>query len=155
MKIRKAKISDAKDLASLYTQFWAAHKTVDPLIRLSSKDQEKEDLRYAKSSLKKKDTFVFIALEGSKIIGYIELFIAKNEPYYKVKKYGYLDTAVVDKKHRGKGVTRLLTDSAFNFLKKNGIDYIKTNVYNANDVALKVWERLGFEQLSVNMIKKI
>ena len=155
MNIRRAKLSDARELASLYTQFWDAHKKVDPLIKLTNKDQEKEDLRYAKSALRKKDTFVFIALEGAKIIGYIELFIKKNEPYYKVKKYGYLDSAVVDKKHRGKGVTRLLTESAFNFLKKTGIDYIKTNVYNANDVAMKVWEKIGFEPLSVNMIKKI
>ena len=52
-------------------------------------------------------------------------------------------------------MAKALTDSALEFLKEKGIRYVRTNVYDSNDVAMKTWVKLGFEPQSTFLIKKI
>ena len=81
--------------------------------------------------------------------------IKKNDPFFKIKRYGYLDACTVDKNYRRKGIAKALTKAAIKHLKDKGIKYIKTNVYIKNRSALKAWEKLNFKPSSINLIKKI
>lgn len=153
--IRKAKISDARDLARLYFQFWEPHKNVDPLLEFKNKLTLKNQISAARKNIKKRDNYIFVAEKDEKVIGFIEFFIKKNENCFKIKKYGYLNAVTTEKKYRGKGIAKVLTNEALKLLKKKGIKYIRTNVYNVNKVAMKTWTRLGFEPKSTFLIKKL
>src|SRR3989338_6767629 len=142
-KIRKAKLSDAEDLAKLYFQFWEPHKKVDPLLEFEQKMTLKNQAEFAKNDIKKISNHILVADKNGKAIGFIEFFIKKNEDCFKIKKYGYLNSAATDKLHRGKGVAKALTNEALKSLKRKGIKYAKTNVYNANKSAMKIWIKLG------------
>ena len=155
IKIRKAKIEDTEPLAKLYLQFWEPHRKIDPLLRLDKKITLKSEITSAKKNIKKRGNYIFVAYQKESIVGFIEFFIKKNEDCFKVKKYGYLNSATTHKKYRGKGVAKALTNAALEFLKNKGIKYVRTNVYNSNDIAMKTWTKLGFEPQSTFLIKRI
>jgi ribosomal protein S18 acetylase RimI-like enzyme len=153
--IRKAKISDAEVIADLYLQFWKSHEKIDPLLEFEKKLTLKNQIEFAKRNIKKQDNTIFVADLNGKVIGFIEFLIKKNENCFKIKEYGYLNLATTDKEFRGKGVAKALTNTALNFLKDKGIKYVRTNVYNSNDIAMKTWTKLGFEPQSTFLIKRI
>jgi ribosomal protein S18 acetylase RimI-like enzyme len=154
-KIRKAKMSDAEDLAKLYFQFWEPHRNVDPLLEFSKKLTFKNQVEFAKKDIKKKGTYVFVVERCGQIIGFIEFFIKNNDKCFKIKKYGYLNSATTHEDYRGLGVAKALTKECLKFLKKKGITHIRTNVYNTNKIAMKTWTRLGFKPQSTFLIKKL
>jgi ribosomal protein S18 acetylase RimI-like enzyme len=154
-KIRKAKESDAEDLARLYFQFWVPHKNVDPLLEFEKKMTLKNQIEFAKKDIRKRSNHIFVADLNGKVIGFIEFFIKKNEDCFKIKKYGYLNSATTDKAHRGKGVAKALNNTALKFFKDKRIKYVRTNVYNSNDIAMKTWTKIGFEPQSTFLIKRI
>lgn len=154
-KIRKARIVDAEGLAKLYLQFWVPHRKIDPLLEFGKKITFKSEIESAKRNIKKKDNYILVACHEDKIVGFIEFFIKKNEGYFKIKKYGYLNSAATHEDYRGKGIAKALTDEALKFLKKRGITYVRTNVYNVNKIAMKTWMNLSFKPQSTFLIKKI
>lgn len=154
-EIRKAKLSDAKDLAKLYLQFWSAHKKIDPLLELKKKLTIKNQIIAAKKDIQKKNNYIFVAVNNSQVIGFIEFFFKKNDKIFNINEYGYLNTAVTHKRYRKQGVAKKLYSAAANYLKKKGIKYIKTNIYLSNEQALNTWKNIGFIPQSYMMIKRI
>ncbi|MFH1585205.1 MAG: GNAT family N-acetyltransferase [archaeon] len=155
MKIRKARKGDERDLMELYPQFWEIHNLIDPLIKPAKKLTRKSYLNGAKENIKKfKFGFLVAEIDG-KVVGYIEFMIKKNENFFKVKRYGYLDATVTHKNYRKRGVAKALTKEAIKSLKKRGIKYVKANVYNSNKIAIGVWKKLGFKENSTMLLKKI
>jgi len=153
--VRKAKLSDAEDIAKLYFQFWEPHKEVDPLLEFNRKLTLKNQIEFAKKDIRKRNNYIFVADLNGKVIGFIEFFIKKNEDCFKIKKYGYINSATTHKDYRGKVVVKALTNEALKFLKNKGIKYVRTNVYNSNRVAMKTWTKLGFKPQSTFLIKRI
>ena len=153
--IRNAKLSDAETIADLYLQFWKSHEKIDPLLEFENKLTQDNQIEFAKKNIKKTSNNIFVADLNGKVIGFIEFLIKKNENCFKIKEYGYLNLATTDKEHRGKGVAKSLTNTALQFLKNKGIKYIRTNVYNSNEIAMKTWTKIGFEPQSTLLLKKI
>ena len=147
-KIRKAKLEDAEALARLYFQFWEPHNNVDPLLEFDKKLTLKSQVEFAKKDIRKRDNYIFVADLNGKVIGFVEFFIKKNEDCFKIKKYGYLNSATTHTDYRKRGVAKALTNVALKFFKQKGISYVRTNVYNSNDVAMKTWTKIGFEPQS-------
>ncbi|MFW5865884.1 MAG: GNAT family N-acetyltransferase, partial [Nanoarchaeota archaeon] len=151
--IRKAKLSDSESVADLYLQFWKSHERIDPLLEFENKLTLDNQIEFAKKNIKKTSNNIFVADLNGKVIGFIEFLIKKNENCFKIKEYGYLNLATTDKGHRGKGVAKALTNTALQFLKDRGVKYVRTNVYNSNDIAMKTWTKIGFEPQSTFLIK--
>ena len=154
-EIRKARQSDAKEIARLYLQFWDSHKKIDPLLEFKELLTLENQITAAKKDLKKKNNCIFVAVNNSRVIGFIEFFIKKNAKVFGISQYGYLNSAVTDKSFRKLGVVKQLYSAAAIFLKRKGINYVKTNVYLSNKSAVKVWKRIGFMPQSYTLIKKI
>jgi len=156
--VRKAKLSDADSLAKLYLQFWEPHKGCDPLIALKKELSHKNQVAFAIKDIKKSGTHILVAIDGendSKVVGFIEVLIKKNDACFKISRYGYINACVTDKDERGKGIARKLTEHAFTFLKSKGIKFVRLNVYHINPTAISVWQKLGFKPQSMNMFKEL
>ncbi len=153
--IRKARPSDAEGLAKLYLQFWEAHRKSDPLLRLRKKPSLAGEAKAAKKDLRKRNCTIFVALEQGNVVGFIDLLVKKNDQMFVVKEYGYVDSLVVDREHRKKGIASALVRYGMSYLKGKGIGDVKLNLYCSNRAAMAVWRRLGFREISKNMIRKI
>ncbi|MBU0894824.1 MAG: GNAT family N-acetyltransferase [Nanoarchaeota archaeon] len=154
VKLELGDDDDENDISELFKQFWEIHKWIDPLLEPAKKLNH---LKSAKKSIKekKKNRFFIVAEIDGKVVGYKEFFIKEQDKFFKIKKYGYLDSTVVHKNYRKKGIAKKLTQEALKILKKNGIKYFKSNVYLKNKTALKTWKKIGFKKLSVNLFKEL
>lgn len=155
MIIRKANIKDAEEIGELSKQFWDAHKNIDPLIEPLKEQTTKSHINDAKKGIKDKNNYIFVAEKDNKVVGVITFFIKTNDKYFKIRKYGYLDSATTHKNYRKQGIAKELNNFAIKFLKNKGIKYIKTNVYISNNIALNAWKKIGFKEQSINLFKEI
>ncbi len=154
MIIRKAKLSDAEGMARLYMQFWEVHKGLDPLIEPAFKPDLKNNLKWAEKDVRSRKNITFVAVVDGKVVGYMELLVKKNEHYFKIKKYGYVNAVVVDRKYRRKGIARALIKEGLKIFRSKGLKYVQLSAYVKYRVP-KIWERMGFKTTSEMMIRKI
>ena len=155
MEIRRAKLSDAAAVGRLFLLFWDSHKGVDPLLKLKKKPTLKSEIEQAKKWIRKRKTVMFVATESDSVIGYIEATTKKSAPIFKVKRSGYIEAVVVDKKYRNSGVGKSLVLHALDYFKKRGIRNVKANVYFSNKSAVQFWKKAGFKDISKNVITSI
>jgi len=155
MKIRKPTKKDLEELSDLVLQFWEVHKNLDPLIEPKKKETKQDRIKGFLEFSKRKNHFLYVAVEEKIVVGYTEFYIKDNDKFFKVRRFGYMDTIVVHKDFRRKGIGKELTKFVLDFLKKKGIKYVRANVYNKNETALKVWKKAGFEFQSTQLFKKI
>lgn len=155
MEIRKAALKDKEALARLYMQFWKAHPGKDPLIVPKIKPNLGNQIKSAAKDIRKRSEYYFLAEEQGKVMGFIELCIKKNHKLFRIRKFGYISSVVVDNKFRGRGIAKKLVSFAAKFFRQKGIRYMRLNVYFSNKDAIKVWPKTGFKQESMFMLKKI
>jgi ribosomal protein S18 acetylase RimI-like enzyme len=157
MKIRKAKKEDLKDLAELDKQFWEIHSSIDPFIEPAKKLTSKDHLKSARDFInsKEKNKFKFVAELDGKVVASVNFEIQKNNKFFKVKKFGYLDAITVNKKYRGKGIGKELTKFVLNFLKKKGIGFVKFHTNWENKNAIKAFRKMKFKEKNIMFYKEL
>lgn len=155
MEIRKATLKDKEALARLYMQFWKAHPGRDPLIIPKVKPVLKKQIKAAAKDIKKRNEYYFLAVKQGKVMGFIELCIKKNHKMFRIRKFGYINSIVVDNKFRGRGIAKRLVGFAAKFFRQKGLRYMRLNVYFSNRDAIKVWPKTGFKKESMFMLKRI
>jgi ribosomal protein S18 acetylase RimI-like enzyme len=151
MIIREAKKRDVNAVAKLDKQFWDMHKKLDPLIV----PKKINHIQNAKQVIRRRGNLYYVAEIDYNIIGAINFEIMKNDPFFKVKNYGYIHAIVVDKNNKVKGVAKKLTKFALEFLKEKGIKYVRSDVYLKNIIARKTLKSFGFKDKSVNLLKAL
>ncbi len=157
--IREAKPEDAKRLCELGNEFLKHLEGDSPLLKLEKLNLSKASIKSWQKGLEKppKDFFTFVAEKDNKILGYMELMIKDNEPLhlFKIKKFGWIEAVVVDKKFRNQKIGKQLYEYAIKLFKNKNITYIRLSVFLKNELGHSFWIRKGFKEESVEMIKKL
>lgn len=106
---------------------------------------------------KQKDGQIYIAEIDGKAIGFISL---RTEPKGEEIllpniKSVFISDFIVNPEFRGKGIGKLLMAKADEYAKEKNISYIKLSVFSANTNANEMYHKLGFENQSITMLKKL
>lgn len=137
MEIRSYRNSDYVEIADLFHD--SVHAIDDSYYtkaQLEAWAPTPPDYELWKQRLALKEPFV--ALEGSKIVGFIEL-----------EENGHIDCLYVHKEYQGKGVASTLLQYLSNIAKTKGI----TNLHvEASKVAMPLFKKFGFELKKVNKV---
>lgn len=90
---------------------------------------------------------LFVADRGEEIIGVllIKLATGPDDPIYRPRRYAYLEEIAVAEKYRGRGVGRLLMESATGWASSAGVNTIELHVWELNKRAISFYGRLGYE----------
>jgi len=92
---------------------------------------------------------------SNQLIGFILFNIEQRPKYWNIKKIGYIDLIVISKKVRGRGISRLLFQKAYDIFKTKKIEYVKLSVQTDNLIAHNIWKKFGYKEFRVDMYKKI
>jgi ribosomal protein S18 acetylase RimI-like enzyme len=85
------------------------------------------------------------------LVWYVEY--SNNESKTKI---GRVRAIVVDKEHRGIGISSKLMDLMKKWVKKNrSVTHLSVGVYHNNDIAKHLYNKFGFKPMSQNMICKL
>ena len=95
---------------------------------------------------------VFAAEVDGEVIGHLWLSVHSPED---VTGQGWIFDIEVDDAHRGQGLGRQLMLAALDKAKALGCTSIKLNVFGGNDVAIRLYQSLGFRTAQMQMTKQL
>lgn len=155
--IKITETSDHLLLAALNKEVQALHHTLYPKV---FKPYDKESVSgFFKEALNSKNAKAFIAVNGEQAVGYTLLFEehVKENPFQYQRTYLLLDQLLVTKEMRGKGIAKLLMDTAINYAKSKNITTVELNHWTLNNDARAFFQKNGFKyhnekmHLEINM----
>jgi ribosomal protein S18 acetylase RimI-like enzyme len=94
----------------------------------------------------KYDAYFICLMDEETLIGWVQ--IDKAFDYLTGDDVGWINDLYVKQPYRGKGYSKLLIEESFKEFKKNGYSDVRLNVYSFNDKAIKLYEKMGFQDVS-------
>lgn len=153
MEIRSAKLNDIPDICGLYNEFYIYNAIQQPQYY----KEAIETGRYPKSVIENDSEEIYVAVDGSAIIGLIHISEEKTPPFDCFVKYKFatiVDLFVLDN-FRNKGVGGQLLEAAKQWAKLRGLDYIELNVLSENINGIQFYEHKEFNMVSQIMRYKL
>ncbi|NLR59399.1 GNAT family N-acetyltransferase [Chitinophaga polysaccharea] len=101
-------------------------------------------LAFITERIAKKDSVIFVVLQGEEIIGFTQLY-----PIFTslgMKRGWLLNDLYVLEEHRGKGAGKALLDAASDYGKKTNAAWLMLQTYIANTTAQALYEKEGFKK---------
>ena len=149
MKIRRAGVKDAHDIAKLYIQLKEHHLELAP--GLPRYDQPDEDwLEKANRGLRD-DSVRFYVAEQMGVVGFVKLF-------FEEKSWGLVcevETLVVDEQARAQGTGTELMRYAEQIARDEGAIAMRVNVLRHNAEGRSFYERDGYRPIAVRYGKTL
>ncbi len=145
MILRKAKKEDFIAYSKLEQEFYSHHKRYGTL--LQDINPKRRDLNKEFNKLMKGRDFFRLVEDKGVVIGYIYGLIknvGENEKGW--RKVGELNSILVTKSYRKKGVSRMLVKEFFGWLKKKKITYVESSCNVKNQQAIEFHKNLKFKE---------
>ncbi|MEI6578251.1 MAG: GNAT family N-acetyltransferase [Eubacteriales bacterium] len=143
--IRKAQISDNKDVLRLLKQIAELHHIGRPdIFKGNTKKYTKQEFS---KILKDKNKPVFVAVdENDNVLGYVFCMVINYKDHAVFNDYHslYIDDFCVDESMRGQNIGKKLFDAVKIYAKEIGVYNIDLNVWEFNEGAIKFYEKCGF-----------
>ncbi|WP_456272178.1 GNAT family N-acetyltransferase [Bacillus sp. AK031] len=112
---------------------------------MESEDNRQKMIEAYEHSIKHQAYFLCLK-DADELLGWI--MIDKAFDYLTGEEIGWINDLYVKPRHRGKGHSKSLIKEAFKEFKKNGYSDVRLNVYSHNKTAMKIYEQMGFQDVS-------
>ncbi|WP_419870207.1 GNAT family N-acetyltransferase [Chryseobacterium sp. CT-SW4] len=131
---RKASIQDLTSLAELFDQYRIFyHKETD------LKGAE----TFLKERIENKDSEIFVAKEGEKLVGFVQLYPLFSST--RMSRYWLLNDLYVNEDYRGKGYSKELIEEAKEICKQTHAAGVLLETSKTNVVGNQLYPACGFE----------
>ncbi len=152
--IRKAIYSDIPKIEELLEDIHDLHFMARPDIFKEGVSKFNED--EIKKLIDNEYTPIYIYEENGKVLAYAFIsYMFQCNKMLEIRKYIFIEDLCVDKNHRSEGIGRALMDYIYNLAKEKEMDYVRLNVWNFNEKALKFYLDNGYSPLETIMEKKV
>ena len=139
ISFKKIEENEIPILSSLATHIVREH--FDPIIGKAQNDymlEKYQSIPAIKEQIKKGYLYFWVKFEN-KNAGFIGFYPIENKLY--------LSKFYLEKNYRGKKISRKMLEFIENYCKENNLKSIYLNVNRDNDLAIKVYEHLGFVKI--------
>lgn len=140
--IRNYESSDKEELRQLVIESNLYQKGSLEKESLDTEKVKEQTLDIFDGVLKHSDDQQYIvAEEDGKLVGFV--LVEVSEMYVG---RGSIDDLYIQSEYRGKGIGKALLQAAFDWLKGKGAKKVGLGVHKSNDVAIKLYKSMGFEE---------
>lgn len=152
MIIREAIIDDYKGVLELYAELDELHRLNHPELFIRP-EKDYRAVEYIDDLIRSSNKKLFIAEEGSEIIGLAECFIANSVvfPIIRKRKWVQLDSIAVRQGYQHQKVGSLLLNEVVQWAKSKKINRIELKTYAFNQNASEFYSKNGFKDLAKMM----
>lgn len=150
ISLRPARIEDLPTLYEFEQGIVSAERPFDPT--LSPGHINYYDL---KEYIDRPDVEVIVAEVDGELAGSGYVKIKEAQPYLSFDSYAYVGFMYVKPNHRRKGISHKIIGELVSWSKSKGLNEIRLDVYDQNDIAVAAYENIGFNKHLVEMRKKI
>lgn len=160
IQIREYEEKDRSILLDFINSLEEYQKSLDPILRVKNLDGFAEKyLVQTFSNLDKYKGKIFLAEDNGVAVGFISGAIFDQSEIDKLEigehKQGEVLKIYISEEHRGKGLGKLMISKMEDFFKENGCDSVWIEVSSYNTNAHSTYEKLGFIDREVGMLKEI
>ena len=146
--IRQGRKEDAAETARLWMQSAEEHTAHDRVYK-TSPGAEKTMRRFLADVANSSYSFLFVAVEGDRTVGFISGELRQGSPTFLPKTWASVDDVFVEPGHRNLGIGRALLQSVRAWAQERDADGISLQVAAANTRGRKFYGDLGFREVSV------
>jgi ribosomal protein S18 acetylase RimI-like enzyme len=141
--IRRADKDDYEAICAVTAEAAEMHATALPHI-FAQPSVSAFPREYLLDLMSTPDHVVFVASKGDTVVGFVELALKKAEgPGRTARTYVSMNDIAVLTAHRGQGIGTKLATQGLEWAKENGASSIELNVWDFNEAAVRLYERLG------------
>ena len=98
---------------------------------------------------------ILVAEHEEKIIGFIKFITLENRPLESDIKCSLLSLMYVVPEFRRKRIASELMNRVFEYVKSKGVTHVRLNVLTLNIPAMNLYKKMGFQDYSIIMRKKL
>ncbi len=149
LKVVKGNYEDAKKANGLLTKLIVDEKKYDKNINEKCVVKSLYENFY-----NNKDVCLLVAKNNEDIIGYLYGYVQNNGDS-KIDMVSVLDALYVEQDYRRLGVGVKLVDAFKNWSYEIGAKYIELKVCKENNSAINLYEKMGFTENKIIMVKKL
>lgn len=155
-QIRKLQEDDIDGISELWKEFAEMREGMTGT-RILNEDAADYFFGYATGLLQRKDTLCLVAEdEGSgEVVGYLIATKQRKPPIYHHTRIAYLSDVFVAESHRRQGIYGRFIDELKAWATREGITAIDVMIFKNNDLARKVYEKMGFEEYRIVMRQEL
>lgn len=155
MEIRFARAEDVTGILALLRQVGQVHHQGRPDIFRAG--AQKYGASQVLSMLNSSVTPIFVAVEGSKVLGYgfCQVKIYQHDPVITDHTEIYIDDLCVDQNCRGKGIGKAIYQEILRYAGMRKASSVTLNVWCCNKNAMKFYESLGLKPQKIGMEVKL
>jgi ribosomal protein S18 acetylase RimI-like enzyme len=151
--IRPGKRNDAADAARLWIQSAKEH-TVYDLVYTTALDAEKVMRRFLADLSSSGHSCLFVAEREGKVIGFLSGELREGSLAFEPKTWAAIEDIYVAPDYRNSGVGRTLFEQFQKWAKEKSAHGVSLQVAAGNTRARKLYEELGFREVSVYQVKE-
>jgi GNAT superfamily N-acetyltransferase len=148
IEIRCGRKQDAAEAARLWMQSAEEHAAYDE-IYTTSPSAEKTMRRFLADLTSSRQSFLFVAVAGERVIGFISGELRTGSTTFRSKTWAAVDDVFVEPDYRNRGVGRDLLEYCKSWARERGADGVSLQVAAANARARRFYAELGFREVSV------
>ena len=150
MRIRQALPEDYENLLPLFEEVDAHHRVHLPLL-FKEPGIQARDRAYYQSVLDSKDYHVLVGELDGTLVGLVVVIIKDTPdiPILVPRRFAVIDTIVVCKDLRQKGIGKQLMQAVCDHARKQGATSVELNVFAFNQDAQLFYEHLGYEIIMI------
>ena len=141
--IRKATEADVPHIVELWVEFVDFHARYDSAFQRAPDGQE-HLATTVRERLVDADASVFVAEDGTGLVGYCMARVNKRGPEFGGWEFGDIHQLAVTEKRRRGGIGRLLFEAARTWFVERGVERMELRVLRTNPASTAFWRRLGF-----------
>ena len=146
MVIRRATIDDFNGVLELQLQLEDAECVFDSNL-VKRFYSTKAGLEKLKKRFENEDVVILVAVDDSRIIGFIDGSIPNNEAWY-IEPIASIGHICVDKDNRRRGIATKLLDSFIDIAKSKNFKSVRLNAFPKNEPAISFYTKKGFDVYS-------
>jgi ribosomal protein S18 acetylase RimI-like enzyme len=143
---------DLSDLVELSKSFFKEYEQYDKGYFKLGRLKEEQIREFFLGSINSENCRTAICVEDDRMLGYVTFSVKNREPFYEIRRVGYISGVMVDEKHRNKGVGKLLLNEAKKWFKKKKLRYFYLETSAKNKLGIEFYERNKMSPLKVQYI---
>jgi ribosomal protein S18 acetylase RimI-like enzyme len=145
VRVREALLTDVPALGALLIEVHDLHVAALPhIFQPIATDAQTET--FLRGQLTHDDSQAFVADHAGTLVGYLWIRIQQAPALHLFvpRRYAEIDTIVVAATHRHQGIGRALVERAHEWAAAQRVDEVRIVVYEFNQDAIQVYDRLGY-----------
>lgn len=151
--IRKASVDDKEILTSLSLSFWEGVLQKDPYYEGSITIEECRKL--IQRALHDDNCCLLVAEVESKIIGYVEIWLANRDFYFIADNYAYINGIYVKDDYRVAKISLKLYRKAEEWVLSQNLKYLVADVSAYNEKVARALHFYGFKTFRTRLVKSL